>query len=309
MLAPTSCLIEAAIAQRQRSGSSQTIGAKLVAGGPGWRILDVLCTCGQHDLVRDEEHSHYSLAMVLGGAFEYRGRQGSARLAPGSILIGRAGDPFRCWHSFGAGDRCIAVQFEAEAFSELADSLGQRRDGKLPVALPVARSTAGLFAFAEILASSGLQGVDGFDTAARMAERILMESRFAEPMANSGTVDARRMLEIARWIDRDPGADHNVEALSRAAGLSKFHFIRSFRKAVGIPPYAFVTRARLREASKAIALTEQRIIDIAMNCGFSDLSTFNHLFKNEFGKSPLAVRADARNGRGYVMFERQQRSF
>lgn len=307
MLAGTSGRIEEAIAERRRSGSDKAIGARAIASGEGWRILDVICTCGQHDPVRDEEHSHHSLAMVIGGAFEYRGRRGSAQLAPGSILIGRAGDPFRCWHSFGAGDRCVAVQFEAEPFDQLADSLGRRRRGELPVALPVNRSTAGLFAFAEILADTGLEGMDGFETAVRLADRILVESRFAEPPASSATGDPRRMLEIARWIDGDPSTDHDVETLSRAAGLSKFHFIRSFRKAVGTPPYAFVTRARLRDACKAIALTDQRIIDVALDCGFSDLSTFNHLFKSHFGKSPLALRSDARNGRGHAMFELQSR--
>jgi AraC family transcriptional regulator len=304
MAPTTSSVIEAAVARRRHTSTVATIGARMIANGPGWRILDVLCTCGHDDVVRDEEHSHFSLAMVLGGAFEYRGRRGSAQLAPGSILIGKAGEPFRCWHSYGAGDRCLAVQFEQHAFDELTAGLGADNCRELPVAIPVTRHTAGLFAFAELLVDDGLQVADGLEMATRLADRILTTAHQVEqPNSRVRAADMRRILELARWIETDPSADYDIEGLALRAGLSKYHFIRSFKTVVGMPPYAFITRARLRDACTEIARSDRRIIDVALGAGFSDLSTFNHLFKRHFACAPQALRLRSRNRHAHALFE------
>ena len=146
-----------AVAARRRVSERGSVTPRTLTSGRGWRILDVMCTCDAQDRPGEERHSHYSLAMVLGGAFHYRGRDGAAFLPAGSILIGQAGAQFSCWHDYGAGDRCLAVQFEAEAFQELLASRGAVEDLRTwPVALPVDRRTAGMFASAELIAASSL---------------------------------------------------------------------------------------------------------------------------------------------------------
>jgi AraC family transcriptional regulator len=298
--------IDEAVALQRHEGRPGSIAASTIASGAGWRILDVICTCGQHDLVRDEEHSHYSLALVLGGAFEYRGRAGSAQLAPGSILIGRAGSPFRCWHGHGTGDRCLAVQFEAEAFHELTAGIGAPNPMELPVAVPVQRHTAGLFAFAEMVVSGSPYVIENsFETAVGLADHVLTAARHAKSIisATVRAAEAKRILDLARWIEEDPAADHDLEQLACRVGLSKYHFIRAFKRVVGMPPYSFITRARLREACKGIAATDRHIIDVAMDAGFSDLSTFNHLFRRHFGATPRALRRESRGGSLRTLFD------
>ena len=303
----TSGMIEEAVATRRHSGSSDALHARALSSGAGWRVLDVLCTCDRHDAVNDEQHSHYSLALVLGGAFEYRSRRGSAQLAPGSILLCKAGDPFRCWHSYGAGDRCFAVQFESEAFEELRADLHPDCRSELPLMVPVARRTAGLFAFAEMLAGNRLEHAGGLETAVGLADRILLAAhQVDEPRAPVPRNSASRILELARWIETDPGADHDVGSLAVRAGLSKFHCIRLFKSVTGLPPYAFIGRARLRNACMEIAGSQRRIIDVALEAGFSDLSTFNHLFKHHFGIAPQALRLKSRASAGQVLFELEE---
>ena len=48
-------------------------------------------------------------------------------------------------------------------------------------------------------------------------------------------------------------------------------------------------QARLRNARSPI-----RILDIALEAGFTDLSTFNRLFRKRFGDTPSSIRNDAR---------------
>lgn len=290
-----------AIAARRR-GTGAALFADALASGAGWRVLDVVCTCDAADRTGEEQHSHYSLAMVLGGAFHYRGRDGEAFFPAGSVLVGQAGAHFRCWHGFGAGDRCLAVQFEPDAFHELLSALEIGVDLRtLTVAIPVDRCTAGMFAAAELLAgTSGLPADHVLDLAVPMAGRILqLASSSASRNVKLRREAVSKVLELARWIETDPSADHSLPALAAKTGMSRFHLVRVFKQVVGLPPYAFISRARLRDAAIRITATDEPIVKIALDAGFSDLSTFNARFKQQFARSPRALRQLLRTGRSY----------
>jgi len=92
-------------------------------------------------------------------------------------------------------------------------------------------------------------------------------------------------------IERQPDANLSIETLSRESGLSPYHFLRTFQSVTGVTPHQYILHARLREA--AIRLAEEpsrQVVDIALDCGFQDLSNFNHAFRAEFGLSPRAHR-------------------
>jgi AraC-like DNA-binding protein len=49
-------------------------------------------------------------------------------------------------------------------------------------------------------------------------------------------------------------------------------------------------RARLRRAAVSLATGDARVVDVAMNSGFRDVSSFNHAFRAEFGATPRQHR-------------------
>jgi len=57
-----------------------------------------------------------------------------------------------------------------------------------------------------------------------------------------------------------------------------------------VTPHQYVLRARLREAAMRLAVEHARVIDIALDCGFGDVSNFNRAFRAEFGVSPRVYR-------------------
>jgi AraC-like DNA-binding protein len=79
--------------------------------------------------------------------------------------------------------------------------------------------------------------------------------------------------------------------------LSPYHFLRTFRALTGVTPHQYLLRVRLRNAALRLASDSQSILDVALECGFGDLSTFNHAFRAEFHISPRQYREGAR-GRG-----------
>ena len=99
------------------------------------------------------------------------------------------------------------------------------------------------------------------------------------------------MPEAVRVIDRDAAEPMSLQDLAAAAGVSKYHFLRLFRRLTGVTPHQYLIAARLRRAATALAASRRPVLEIALDSGFGDLSTFNHRFRATFGATPTQYRA------------------
>ncbi|WP_244121103.1 helix-turn-helix transcriptional regulator [Burkholderia gladioli] len=85
--------------------------------------------------------------------------------------------------------------------------------------------------------------------------------------------------------------DLSVEALSRIANFSKFHFHRQFAAYVGVPVSRFVQLMRLRKAAHRLASREFcSVLDAAFDAGFDSPEAFSRAFKRAFGMAPSSFR-------------------
>jgi AraC-like DNA-binding protein len=94
-------------------------------------------------------------------------------------------------------------------------------------------------------------------------------------------------------IEGDPDAPHDLSSLAQIARLSPYHFIRTFERVTGTTPHQYLLRIRLRRAAIRLRTEREKISDIALGCGFGDISNFNRTFRAEFGVSPRAYRSAA----------------
>ena len=69
---------------------------------------------------------------------------------------------------------------------------------------------------------------------------------------------------------------------------------RTFERLTGVTPHQYVRRARLRNAALQLSTSKAKVVDIALNSGFGDITTFNRAFLAEFGVTPLIYRKQAR---------------
>lgn len=86
---------------------------------------------------------------------------------------------------------------------------------------------------------------------------------------------------------------HSLTELARTAGLSRYHFLRTFRSVTGVTPHQWLLRARLRDAARRLVTSRAPVTEIALDVGFDDLSNFIRSFRAEFGLSPSRYRAGA----------------
>ena len=105
-----------------------------------------------------------------------------------------------------------------------------------------------------------------------------------------------RVTRAVRRIERDSDTPLTLRALAREAGLSPYHFLRTFEGLTGVTPHQYLRRARLRQAALHLATGQARIIDVAFDAGFGDISNFNHAFRAEFGVSPRLYRTQLTTG-------------
>src|SRR5712672_3526136 len=82
-----------------------------------------------------------------------------------------------------------------------------------------------------------------------------------------------------------------VDDLARAAGLSRAHFSREFRRAFGESPHAYLLTRRLERAAALLRTTDRSVADICLSVGLQSIGSFTTRFTRTYGASPTAYRA------------------
>ena len=264
-----------------------------LSSGDGWAVSEVVCTAGPHDRPYEEQHSRTSIAIVIGGTFQYQTSTGCELMTPGSLLLGNAGDCFTCTHEHGKGDRCLSFSYSEEFREQVAE--GASRSRFRTPRLPPMRDLSSLVA----RASEVLSGADPFHHRASfeelgvraLAQASQLESGRAPRPAGSEPSSLARVTRVVRSIENDLEVPRDLASLAQIARLTPYHFLRVFEAVTGTTPHQYLLRMRLRRAATRLRTERAKILDIALACGFGDISNFNRAFRAEFGVSPRAYRS------------------
>jgi AraC-like DNA-binding protein len=79
--------------------------------------------------------------------------------------------------------------------------------------------------------------------------------------------------------------------MARAAGLSKAHFSREFRRAFGESPHSYLLTRRLERAAALLRTTDHSVAEICFSVGLQSLGSFTTSFTRTYGASPTTYRA------------------
>jgi AraC family transcriptional regulator len=269
-----------------------SLTSRMLASGPGWSVSDVTCTAGPHDRSFEERHDTASIAAVTAGTFQYRTVGGRAVLAPGGILLGDAGACFECGHEHGTGDRCLAFSFTPALLESTVSGVpGARRAAFGVPHLPPVPALMPLLATAEA-AREGEDAAELEELALRLAAAVAATlADGAQRAAAPSRRDERRISDALRRIEGGAHEPLALADLAYEAGMSRYHFLRTFRQVAGMTPHQLVLRTRLHRAAVRLRTSDEPISTIAFDAGFGDLSTFNRRFRRLMGCSPGAWRA------------------
>jgi AraC family transcriptional regulator len=99
-----------------------------------------------------------------------------------------------------------------------------------------------------------------------------------------------REKKIAHYIEGHLAEDISLATLADVAGLSPYHFVRSFKQSFGVPPHRYMSRLRMEQAKSLLADPAMSVTQIGFRLGFSETSSFTTTFRKHAGLTPTAYR-------------------
>jgi len=102
----------------------------------------------------------------------------------------------------------------------------------------------------------------------------------------------RHLLRAKDVADARYAESLDVSDLAGAAGLSRAHFSREFRRAFGESPHAYLLTRRLERAAALLRSTDRTVADICFSVGLKSVGSFTTSFTRAYGRSPTAYRAE-----------------
>ena len=109
--------------------------------------------------------------------------------------------------------------------------------------------------------------------------------------ANAVSADeSRKFGLVTKYINQNYMYDLPLEKLASIAGYSKYHFSRIFKEYNGMSYIQYINSKRIKAAERLMADSSLPITEVAMQCGFSSLTTFNRAFRKAKGCNPTEFR-------------------
>ena len=242
-------------------------------------------------------HMEHELILVLQGVLRLSVEGEAFELAPGDCMLIADGAS----HG-GTPEGCIyeCLVFDLERFLAGTTTCGQRvalltegearLEGKFPAGTQAAAIVSQLFQAMETerpgyeLTTMGLLWQLWGEL---LGQRLLGA---AEPGPPRDIRRAQAVKNVLRRIRSSYGQPLTLEDLAAEAALEPKYFCRVFRQITGRTPINYLNYYRVECAAELLCTTQGSITDIALECGFGDVSYFSRMFRRYKGQTPGQYR-------------------
>lgn len=113
---------------------------------------------------------------------------------------------------------------------------------------------------------------------------------------NKLSIDVTNKIKsILNYIQKNYMNELSIKDISKTCNFSEYHFMRFFKKHIGMTCIEYLNNYRLEIASKLLDSTDKSIMDISFEVGFNNVSYFNKLFKNKYKLTPKQLRDIKKN--------------
>ena len=99
-----------------------------------------------------------------------------------------------------------------------------------------------------------------------------------------------RLKNVLTYIKDNYENQITLGELAGVAGMAPRYFCRAFSARTGKTPIEYLNYYRIEQAGEQLLLTDEKVTEIALNCGFNDMSYFSKTFARLKGCSPSAYR-------------------
>jgi AraC family transcriptional regulator len=132
--------------------------------------------------------------------------------------------------------------------------------------------------------------VEGYTPDSAYAETLglllwleLGRTRQQEPHAPLHGLSSKAEIKVRDYIEAHLSKDITLSELAQVASLSRFHFVRSFKKSTGVSPYQYVLMKRIERAKELIRLSMLPLQEVASTVGFPSEISLRRAFRRMTG--------------------------
>lgn len=230
---------------------------------------------------------HHLFHFVLSGRGFYERAGRRQEIGPGQGFLIRPGestyygadfaDPWEyCWIGFG-GTEAEEILMECGLGEE--NLIYEDRSGGL-----LGREMMGL------VDSFGRMDVNGYMLLGRL---YLCLSHMVPKQPPKGAAAREYVGRALDFIHHNFGYDMGVAEIARTVGIDRTYLYRIFMEQLGQSPKEYLTGFRLEKAAEMLGGTCLSVTEIALSCGFGEVSLFDRHFRGRYGCAPLKYRKAA----------------
>lgn len=87
-----------------------------------------------------------------------------------------------------------------------------------------------------------------------------------------------------------------IEDIAKSAAMSPSYMSGIFKAVTGVSPYNYLSVTRIEKSVELLKHTNKSIVDVALECGFTNITSFNKMFKQLVGITPSDLRKSYNDG-------------
>lgn len=254
----------------------------------GYRLARFFSGKGCNDVRCQGVYSQTAIGVVLAGAFEYKSGSQTGIAVPGSLIFANRSEEFHCRYLTEEGNRRLAIFLDDSILQSAGAHANSGRDIVPSLLAPSVDTTRALGAIARMVAGPP---EDQLEDVFSLIETCFTADWDHRPGAGASEREIARVIAVVRYINDHFTDDCSLDRLAAIAAVSKFRFARTFREITGETIAQYVANKRLSAAATRLVSSAEPISNIALECGFNDISYFNARFRAAFGTPPSKWRA------------------
>lgn len=241
---------------------------------------------------RRHSHEDFSVALIESGATTFELDGATHRAVAGQLVLVDPGAVHACNPDPDTTMAYRLFYIEPRWFEEVACEVFEKPPARLALR-PAVVDDPPLFEAWRRLHVAVIEGAERLEKVSGLVSNIAatIERYSSEHLPARPAPAADRAVARARDVLAERAAERiSLDELAAVAGMSRYHFLRVFQNAVGLPPHAFQCQLRVELAKQLLAKGE-RIARVAGEVGFADQSHFTRVFRQYTGATPSQYRS------------------